>query len=135
MGDASCLWHAADAGRVLHHPPALGHGKLAEQKKTLPRRGGNPIGIAAAGIEERRLRGARRLLSETDQLILDLERAEGFEFTQREDVGHDLLLVWRLPWFSAHNGDARGARCDAGQGHSCQHGFVQLSLWPPKSSV
>src|SRR5262249_34890046 len=64
-----------------------------EQEEALARRRRHPVGIAAAGIEECRLRGARGLFGEMDQLVLDLERAQGFEFAQCQDVGHDLLLL------------------------------------------
>ena len=37
----------------------------------------------------------RGLLGQLDQLVLDLERAQSFEFSQCEDVSHGLLL-----WFS-----------------------------------
>ena len=84
-GDTGGLRHSADAGRMLHHALALGNGKLAEQKERFARSGGDPIGIAAARIQERRLRGFRGLLGEIDELILDLERAERFEFPQREE--------------------------------------------------
>src|SRR5262245_454511 len=97
MRNAACLWHATDAGGMVHDAFALGHGKLSEQKEAFARRRGDPIWIAAARIEEGRLRGARRLLGQTDQLILDLEWAQGFELAQGEDVGHDLLLVLSVP--------------------------------------
>jgi hypothetical protein len=92
VGNAICLWHTADSNRMLHDPFAFGHGKLAQQKKAFARRGGHPIGIAAARVEECRLRGARRLLGQADQLVLDFEWAQRFEFAQCEDVGHAVLL-------------------------------------------
>ena len=33
---------------------------------------------------------------EIDQLVLDLERAQSFEFPQRQDVSHDLLLCFEF---------------------------------------
>src|ERR1043166_8061313 len=83
--------HAADAGWVLHHALAFRDGELAEQEKPFPRRGGDPVGIAAAGVEKGGLRRPRRALGELDQLVLDLERAQGLEFFQREKIGHDAL--------------------------------------------
>ena len=88
VGDALSRGHAAEAGRMLHHPLALGDRELAEQKEALARGGGDPIGVAAPGVEERRLRGAGRLLRELDQLVLDLERAQGLELLQGHEVTH-----------------------------------------------
>src|SRR5881397_1713632 len=76
------------AGRMLHHPLALGDRELAEQKEALARGGGDPVGVAAPGVEERRLRGAGCLLRELDQLVLDLERAQGLELLQGHEVTH-----------------------------------------------
>jgi hypothetical protein len=87
-----CLWHSADPGRMLHHTFALGDSELAKQEETLARRGGDPIGIAAAGIQKRGLGGPGGLLCQIDQLILDLERTQGLEFSQGKFVSHDLLL-------------------------------------------
>ena len=50
------------------------------------------VGIAATGIQERRLRGPRSRLGQLDQFVLDLEGAQSFEFTQRKDVSHGELL-------------------------------------------
>src|SRR4029453_1515019 len=55
--------------------------------------GGDPVGVAAPGVEERRLRGPGRLLRELDQLVLDLERAQGLELSK----GHDVAHYGRLP--------------------------------------
>ena len=77
---------------MLHHPLALGDRKLAEQEKPFAGRGGDPVGIAAAGVQERRLRRLGGLLRQLDQLVLDLEWAQSLEFSQCEDVSHDLLL-------------------------------------------
>jgi hypothetical protein len=70
------LRHAAQPGRMLHHPLALGDGELPEQEEAVARRRGDPVGIPPAGVEERRLRDPRGLLGQLDQLVLDLERAE-----------------------------------------------------------
>ena len=48
--DAVGLRHPADPGRLVHHPLALGDRELAEQEEAFARRGGDPVGIAAAGI-------------------------------------------------------------------------------------
>ena len=76
------LRHSAHSGGMLHHPLALGDGKLAEQEKALTRSGGDPVGVAAAGIQKSRLRPLRSLLREFDQLVLDLKRAERFKTLQ-----------------------------------------------------
>ena len=89
--DALRLRHAAEAGGMLHHALALGDRELTEQEKAFARRRGDPIRIAAAGIEECRLRRPRRLLGELDQLVLDFERTQSLEFAQCEDVSHDVL--------------------------------------------
>jgi hypothetical protein len=73
-GDAVGTRHAANAGRQVHDPPALGDRKLAEQEEAVARRGGDPVGVAATGIEERGLGRPGGLLGEGDQLVLDLER-------------------------------------------------------------
>ena len=67
---------------MLHHPLAFGNRKLAEQEEALAGGGGDPVGIAATGIQKGRLRSLRSLLGELDQLVLDLERAERFEFVE-----------------------------------------------------
>ena len=75
-GNARCLRHAADAGRQIHHALALGHGELTEQEERLARLGGDPVRVAATGVQigkRRLLRALRRSLGEE---ILDLERAE-----------------------------------------------------------
>src|SRR5881409_1495413 len=77
-----------ESKRMLRHPLALGDRELAEQKEALARGGGDPVGVAAPGVEERRLRGAGRLLRELDQLVLDLERAQGLELLQGHEVTH-----------------------------------------------
>ena len=59
--------------RMVHHPFALGDGELAEQEESFARRGCDPVGIAAAGIKERGLRGPGRLLRQIDQFVLDFE--------------------------------------------------------------
>ena len=62
--DALGLRHPADSGGVLHHPLAFGDGELAEQEETFARRGRDPVGIAAAGIQERGLCRPGRFLGE-----------------------------------------------------------------------
>src|SRR5213080_3806778 len=52
---------------------------------------GNPVRVAAASIEECRLRRARGLLGELDQLIFNLKRAQRLEFTELHEV-HDFHL-------------------------------------------
>ena len=86
-GDALGRRHAGDPGGMLHHPPALGQGELAEKEEALARLGGDPVRVAAAGVEERGLRGPGRLLGELDELVLDLERAHLVEDLQVD--GHD----------------------------------------------
>ena len=92
--DAAGLRHAADPGRMLHHALALGHGKLAEQEKPLAGRGSDPVRIAAAGIQEGGLGRLGCCFGEVDQFVLDLEWAQGLEFPQCHNVGHDLLLLF-----------------------------------------
>ncbi len=75
-GNARRLGHAADARRQVEHALALGDGELPEQEERLARLGGDPVRVAAAGIqvgERRFLRGLRRHLGEE---VLDLERAQ-----------------------------------------------------------
>ena len=60
--DAFGLRHPTDSGRFLHRPFAFGDGKLAEQEETFARRGGDPVRIAAASIQERGLRRPGGLL-------------------------------------------------------------------------
>ena len=111
------LRHAADPGGMIHHPLALGDGELAEEEEALARRGGDPVGIAAAGVQERGLRGPRRLLGQLDQLVLDLERAQSFEFAQGEDVGHAQLLVSMVACTRAWHSDLSAS----GQQHDDHH--------------
>jgi hypothetical protein len=80
VGDAFGLRHPADAGCLIHHPLALSDCELTEQKKAFARGSGDPIWIAAAGIEKDGLRGLCALLCPIDEFVLDLERAECFEF-------------------------------------------------------
>src|SRR6476661_9814385 len=84
-----CLWHSAYPGRMLHHAFALGDSELAKQEETLARRCGDPIGIAAAGIQECGLSSPGCLLRQTDQFILDLEWAQSLEFAQGKFISHD----------------------------------------------
>jgi len=74
-GDAAGLRHAADAGWMLHHPLALGQRELSEEEEALTGGGGDPVGIAAASIEEGGLGRPGGGFGEIDQFILDLERA------------------------------------------------------------
>ena len=78
-GNAAGLRHSADPGRMLHHARALGQRELAEQEKSLARRGSDPVGIAAAGIQEGGLGRLGRCFCEIDQLVLDLERTQSLE--------------------------------------------------------
>jgi hypothetical protein len=89
-GDALGRRHAGDAGGMLHHAPGLREGELAEQEEALARLGGDPVGVAASGIEERGLGGLRGLLGELDQLVFDLERAHLVELFEVD--GHGCLL-------------------------------------------
>ena len=84
--DAARLGHAADAGRKIEHALAFGDRELAQQKEGLARLGGDPVGIAAAGIEirDRRCGGGRG--GGLRKKVLDLERAERLVFTQLDDV-------------------------------------------------
>ncbi len=75
-GNARCLGHAAHARRQVEHALALGDRELAEQEERLARLGGDPVRVAATGVqvgERRFLRGLRRHLGEE---VLDLERAQ-----------------------------------------------------------
>ena len=76
---------------MLHHPFAFGDRKLTEQEEAFARSRGNPVRVAAASIEECRLRRARGLLGELDQLIFNLKRAQRLEFTELHEV-HDFHL-------------------------------------------
>src|SRR5690242_1373217 len=91
--DALGLRHSANAGRFIHDALALGNGELAKEEVTLTRGRGYPVWITATGVEECRLRGTRGFLGEFDQLVLDLERAEGFEVTKLQYVHFHLLLL------------------------------------------
>ena len=53
--DALGLRHSADTCGMLHHPLAFGDRELTEQEETFARSGGDPVGIAAAGVEKCRL--------------------------------------------------------------------------------
>ena len=90
--DPAGLRHASDPGAYLHHPLAFEDRELAEQEEALAWRGGDPVGIAAAGIEEGRLRGLGGLLRQAPQLVLDLERAQGLELAQGREFSHLVLL-------------------------------------------
>jgi hypothetical protein len=86
--DAAGLRHATDPGAYFHHPLAFEDGELAEQEEAFARRGGDPVGVAPSGVEEGRLRGLGGLLRQAPQLVLDLERAQGFELAQRGKLSH-----------------------------------------------
>src|SRR4029453_5429920 len=86
--DALRRGHSAEPGRVLHHSLALGDRELAEQEEALAGRGRDPVGIATARVEKRRLRSARGLLCQLDELVLDLERTQGLELSKGHDVAH-----------------------------------------------
>ena len=87
-GDSARLRHPADAGWMFHDAFALGNGELAQQEKPFARRRGDPVWIAAAGIQESALRRLRRLPGQLDQLILDLEGAQCCEILKCQKVGH-----------------------------------------------
>src|SRR5207302_1689217 len=78
---------------------AFGDGKLAEQEETFARRGGDPIRIAAASVQEHGLSRPGRGFGEVDEFVLDLERAQSLKFFQREDVSHYVLLFERCSSF------------------------------------
>src|SRR6267378_7744580 len=86
--DSLRLRHSADTGGMLHHPLAFGDRELTEQEEAFAWSGGDPVGVAAAGIKECRLRRAGGLLGELDQLIFNLKRAQRLEFTELHEV-HD----------------------------------------------
>ena len=90
--DAAGLRHASDPGAHLHHPLAFEDRELAEQEEALAWRGGDPVGVSAAGIEEGRLRPLGGLLRQAPQLVLDLERAQGLELAQGREFSHLVLL-------------------------------------------
>ncbi len=52
-GNARCLGHAAHARRQVEHALALGDGELPEQEERLARLGGDPVRVAAAGVQVR----------------------------------------------------------------------------------
>ena len=76
VGDAIGLRHPADAGFLIHHPVAFGYRELSEQEKPFAGAGGDPIGIAATGVEEYRLRSLGTLPCPLNQFIFDLEWAQ-----------------------------------------------------------
>jgi hypothetical protein len=85
------LRHAADARRQVQHALALGDRELAQQEERLARLGGDPVGIAPAGIQVGNRRGGSPRCRCLGQEILDLERAQALVFTQLHDV-HCCLL-------------------------------------------
>jgi hypothetical protein len=86
VGDPVLRGHAAHARRQVHHPSRLGHRELAQEEEALARGGGDPVRVAAPGVEEH-VRGFLGLrLGELDQLVLDLERAQGLVRAERHDV-------------------------------------------------
>src|SRR5882762_3697424 len=90
--DSLRLRHSADTGGMLHHPFAFRDRELTEQEEAFAWSGGDPVGVAAAGIEECRLRRAGGLLGELDQLIFNLERSQRLEFTELHNVNVFPLL-------------------------------------------
>jgi len=80
---------------MFHHALALGHRELPEQEKPLAGRGRDPVGIAAAGVQESGLRRLRCRFREIDKFVLDLERAQRLKLLQRQNIGHDLFLIFR----------------------------------------
>jgi len=60
---------------MLQHPLAFGDRKLAQQEETFARSGGDPVGVAAAGVQECRLRRSGGLLGKLDQFVFNLERS------------------------------------------------------------
>ena len=78
-GNAAGLRHSADPGRMLHHTLALGHGELSKQEKSFAWRGSNPVGIAAAGVEEGGLGRPGCRFCQIDQFVLDLEGTQGLK--------------------------------------------------------
>jgi hypothetical protein len=94
VGDSCRTWHAADAGRMSHHPPRFVQRELAEQEEDLPSPGRDPVRIAAARIEEYVGRGLARCAGKPDQFVLDLERTEMLVAAQI-DCGHGLPAVQR----------------------------------------
>src|SRR3982751_5587633 len=92
--DAIRLRHSADPGGMIHHTLALGKRELPEQEKSLARRGRNPVRIATARIEKGGLGRPGCRLRKIDEFILDLEGAQSFKLLQRQNVGHDVLLIF-----------------------------------------
>ena len=78
-GNAAGLRHSTDPGGMLHHALALGHRELSQQEKPLARRGRDPVGISAAGIQESGLSGPGRCFRQIDEFVLDLERTQSLE--------------------------------------------------------
>ena len=75
-GNARRLGHAAHAGRQVEHALALGDGELAEQEERFARLGGNPVRVAATGVQVGDGLLLRRLQGHLGEEVLDLEGAE-----------------------------------------------------------
>src|SRR6266404_7106593 len=75
-GNPLSLRHSTDSRRVIHHTLTLSDRELTEQEVTFAWSSSDPIGIAAASVEECRLCGAGGLVCQFDQLVLDFERAQ-----------------------------------------------------------
>ena len=82
--NAGCLWHAADTRRQIHAPPALGDSELAQQKERLAWLGGDPVRVAAAGIQEGKVGLRSRSPADLDQLVLDFERTQRLVFAEAD---------------------------------------------------
>jgi hypothetical protein len=66
--DTLKLRHPTDTGGMFHHPLAFGNRELTEQEEAFARSGGDPGGVAAARVEECRLRRTGGLPGEMDRL-------------------------------------------------------------------
>ena len=58
---------------MLHYPLAFSDRELPEQEKAFARRGGNPVGVAAARIEKDGLRCPGIFSGKFDQFIFDFK--------------------------------------------------------------
>ena len=70
------LGHAAHAGRQVEHALALGDRELPEQEERFARLGGDPVRVAATGVQVREGSFLRRFRCHLCEEILDLERAQ-----------------------------------------------------------
>ena len=80
------LRHPTDAGWQIEHALALEDRELAEEEERFARRGGDPVRVAAAGVEIRDGRCLGSLAGRLREEVLDLERAQALVFPKLHDV-------------------------------------------------